>query len=159
LGGIGKLNHGREQIIKILESENLEIAASNLGIAQGVYNYAAGYAKERIQFGKPITKFEAIQHMLIDMAINIQTGRLLTYKASWLAERGERCLSESLMARIHTTQTARKASLQSLQIMGGYGYTMEYDVQRYVRDSLVSLSGGETIEVLKGFIGPLIDLG
>ncbi len=158
LGGFDKLNRGLDQYMKIMESEHLEIAACSLGIAQGAYEYARNYSKERVQFGKPIVNFEAIRNMLVDMAIGIQASRLLTYQASWLADHDESCLLEAAMARTYSTDTARKVCLQCLQIFGGYGYAMEYDVQRYVRDSMVLLGGGKTMEVLKKTMGPLLDL-
>lgn len=158
LGGPERLNHGEEQLKTVLESENLETAACALGIAQGAYSYAAGYAKERIQFERPIIQFEAVLHMLVDMAVDIEAGRLLTYRAGWLAEQGRRSLPEATVARAYTSEAARKASLNCLQILGGYGYTMEYDAQRYVRDSLVLLDGFKTAEALKNTLGSLLDL-
>jgi alkylation response protein AidB-like acyl-CoA dehydrogenase len=158
LDGSARLNSGWDQLVTVMESEHLETAACGLGIAQGVYDYAANYAKERVQFGKPIVKFEAVLHMLVDMAVSIHISRLLAYRAGWLADRGKSCLLEAVMARAHAAETARRAGMQSMQVLGGYGYTMEYDVQRYVRDSLVLLGGGRPVEVLKNSMGALLDL-
>lgn len=157
LGGIGGLNRGWEQCLKITETEHLEIAACSLGIAQGAFDYAASYSRERVQFGKPIVKFESIQHMLADMAMDIKAARLMTYQAGWLADEGRPCALEAAMARTYASEMARRASLQCLQILGGYGYTMEYDAQRYLRDSTVLLGGG-TAETLKGSVGDLLGL-
>lgn len=158
LGGPAGLNQGWGQYLRILESEHMEIAACGLGIAQGAYDYAVNYARERVQFNRPIVEFEAIQHMLVDMALDIQAARLLTYRAGWLADKGAPCLLEAAMARAHAGKAAQKAAFQCVQILGGYGYTMEYDAQRYLRDSLVLLNGGGTIEILKSSIGELLDL-
>lgn len=158
LGGFNELNRGLDQYMKIMESEHLEIAACSLGIAQGAYEYAKNYAKERVQFGKPIVKFQAIQNMLVEMATSIRASRLLTYQAGWLADHGESCILEATMARTYAAEAARKICLQCMQILGGYGYAMEYDVQRYFRDAMVILGGGKTAEVLKNSMGPLLDL-
>jgi alkylation response protein AidB-like acyl-CoA dehydrogenase len=147
-----------QQLNKITESEHLEIAASSLGIAQGAYEYASNYARERVQFGRPIVKFEAVQEMLVDMAMSIQIMRVLTYQAGWLADNGVSCLLEAAMARTYAINAVREVCFQALQILGGYGYAMEYDIQRYVRDSLVLLGGGKTVELLKASIGQLLNL-
>lgn len=157
LGGLDKLNCGWDQYAKIMETEHLEIAACSLGLAQGAYDYAKNYARERVQFGKPIIKFEAVQNMLVDMATAIQASRLLAYQAAWMADNSESCVLEAAMARTYAAEAARKACFQALQIFGGYGYAMEYDVQRYVRDSLVLLGGGKPVEVLKNSIGSMLD--
>ncbi len=158
LGGVEKINLGWDQLATVQESDHLEVAACSLGIAQGAYDYAANYAGERVQFGKAIVEFEAVRHMLVDMAMDIQSVRLLTYRAAWLADQGRPCLLEAAMARAHASETAKKAALQCLQIFGGYGYAMEYDAQRYVRDSLTLMGGGVTLEVLKNSIGGLLGL-
>lgn len=158
LGGPEGLHQGEGQLQAVLESENLETAACALGIAQGAYSYAAGYAKERVQFERPIIRFEAVLHMLVDAAVDIEAGRFLTYRAGWLAEQGRRSLREAALARAYTSEAARKASLNCLQILGGYGYTMEYDAQRYLRDSLVLLNGCQNAETLKNFLGSLLEL-
>lgn len=158
LGGMEKVNRGWEQMAAVQESEHLECAAVGLGIARGAYDYAVNYARERVQFGRPIIRFEAIQHMLADMAIDIRSVSLLTYKAAWLADLGRPCLLEAAMSRALAAGAARKAALQCLQILGGYGYAMEYDAQRYVRDSLTLMGGGVTLEILKNSIGGLLDL-
>lgn len=158
LGGFSQLHLGLQQLNKITESEHLEIAASSLGIAQGAYEYASNYARERVQFGRPIVKFEAVQEMLVDMAMSIQIMRVLTYQAGWLADNGVSCLLEAAMARTYAINAVREVCFQALQILGGYGYAMEYDIQRYVRDSLVLLGGGKIVELLKASIGQLLNL-
>jgi len=158
LGGVDSLNRGCEQAQAILALEHLETAAYGLGIAQGAYSYAAHYARERVQFGQPIAQFEAIQHMLVDIAVEIRATRLLLYQACWLAEQSMPFALEAAMARVRATEMARQTALQGLHILGGYGYSMEYDAQRYVRDSLVLLTGSETVELVKSSVGEMLRL-
>ncbi len=139
--------------------EQIEAAALGLGIAQGAYDYAAKYARERVQFGQPISQFEAIQHMLVDMAIEIRSARLLLYQACWLADQGQPFALEAAMAKARAVELARNASLRGLHILGGYGFMMEYDAQRYVRDALALLAGSEPVEMLKNQVGELLGLG
>jgi butyryl-CoA dehydrogenase len=91
--------------------------------------------------------------MLVDMALNIQAARLLTYQACWEADQAKSYALTALMAKTFATEMTRKVTLQCLQILGGYGYTIEYDAQRYVRDSLVLLNGGTNLELVKNLIG------
>ncbi|MCZ7573883.1 MAG: acyl-CoA dehydrogenase family protein [Ardenticatenaceae bacterium] len=158
LGGVGQLNRGWEQSAFVLALEQIEAAAFGLGIAQGAYDYGAAYARERVQFGQPIAQFEAIQHMFVDMAVAIRASRLLLYQACWLCDQGLPFAVEAAVAQLSATEIARKAALQCLHILGGYGYTMEYDAQRYVRDSLGLLDGIETAEFLKSRVGALLGL-
>lgn len=158
LGGPEWLNRGLDQMARIKETNSLEVAACSVGIAQGACDYAADYARERVQFGKPIAEFGAVHNMLADIAIDLQAARLLTYWAGWSADRGGPCLEQATMARLFAVEAARNASLQCLQILGGYGYAMEYDAQLYVRDSLVLLGGCETPEILKSSLGRNIGL-
>ena len=158
LGGVDRLNRGWEQARQIRAVQHIETAAYGLGIARGAYDYASDYAGERVQFGQPIAQFEAIQHMLVDVATEIRATRLLLYQAGWLADQGRPFGLEAAMAGVRATELARKAALQGLHILGGYGYTTEYDAQRYVRDSLALLDGAETSELLKNRIGELLGL-
>lgn len=158
LGGDPEMNHGEEQLPTISEIQQIETAAVCLGIAQGTYDYAANYARARIQFGKTLAEFEAIQHMLVDVAIDARASRLLLYQACGLADQGLPFALESAMAHLHAVESARQAALQCLHILGGYGYMMEYDAQRYVRDALALLEGSESSSVLKNSIGALLGL-
>jgi alkylation response protein AidB-like acyl-CoA dehydrogenase len=158
LGGPGMLNRGQEMSSAIVESEHLEVAGTAIGLAQGAYSYATQYAKERIQFGKPIVNFGAVRNLLVEMAIKIKSARLLTYEAAWLQDQCKRFSTEATMARINAIDAAHTAALNCVQVLGGYGYANEYDAQRYLRDALVLLTGGETIEILKTSIGEMLDL-
>jgi alkylation response protein AidB-like acyl-CoA dehydrogenase len=159
LGGPEGLDRGWEQWAVIQEAEHLEVAACGLGLAQGAYDYAVQYAKERVQFGRPIIAFSAVKDMLVDMAVRIRASRLVTYQAACLADEQKRCAAEAAAARILAVETARNASMDGVQVLGGYGYTMEYDAQRYVRDSLVLLGGAGPQEMLRGDLGELLGLG
>ncbi len=149
---------GAEDWHMIASLRQIETSAVCVGIAQGAYDYAAQYARERIQFGKPIVEFEAIQHMLVDMAIDLRATRLLLYQACSLAEHGMPHALEAAVAKARAVELARRAALQTVQILGGYGYMMEYDAQRYVRDALALLDGSTSVEVLKNEIGILLGL-
>lgn len=159
LGGPAQLNRGEDQGHVLQTVDHLASAAIGLGIAQGAYDYAAGYASERVQFGQRLAQFEAVQHMLVDLAIDIRAARLLFYQACWQADQGQPFDLTAAMARARTGALARQAGLQSVHILGGYGYMAEYDAQRYMRDSLVLFSGSETTELLKNSVGSLLELG
>jgi alkylation response protein AidB-like acyl-CoA dehydrogenase len=159
LGEPTYVTRGKEQATYATAVDHLATAALSLGLAQGAYAYTADYAGERVQFGQPIVQFEAIQHMLVDLAVSLQSTRWLLYHACWLADQGKPFAPEAAMARLQAGELARQAGLQSVHILGGYGYMAEYDAQRYLRDSLVLFNGGETAELLKNNIGELIGLG
>ncbi len=150
--------HGEEQLRTICESRQIENAALCLGIAQGAYDYAANYARERFQFGKPIADFEAIQHMLVDIAVDLRASRLLLYQACSLADQGAPYTLDAAIAELHAVEIERRAALQGLHILGGYGYMMEYDAQRYVRDALSLLEGCDSTAVLKSTVGAMLGL-
>lgn len=137
--------------------EQIEAAALGVGLAQGAYDYAANYARERVQFGQPIAQFEAIQHMLVEVAMELRSARWLLYHACWLADQQQPFALEAAMAKARAVELARTASLRGLHILGGYGFMMEYDAQRYVRDALALLS--EPVETLKSEVGALLGLG
>lgn len=159
LGGPDQLGRGAEQARYLVAVDHLALAASGLGIARGAYEYALTYAGERVQFGQAITQFEAIQHMLVDLAIEIRATRLLLHQACWQGDQGHPFHLEAAMARVRAGDLARQAALQGVHILGGYGYMAEYDAERYVRDSLVLFSGNETTELLKSSVGALLGLG
>jgi alkylation response protein AidB-like acyl-CoA dehydrogenase len=156
LGGAACLNRGVEQRSCVHALGDIEAAALSLGIARGAYDYAVQYAQERIQFGRAIASFEPIQHMLVDIAVGVRASRLLLYQACWLSDEGSPWALEAAVAKAYAVQVARQAAFQCLHILGGYGYMMEYDAQRYVRDALSLLEGSESSEVLKNQVGALL---
>jgi alkylation response protein AidB-like acyl-CoA dehydrogenase len=158
LGGPNSINNGWSQVLATLDVEHLEIAACSVGLAQGAFDEAIKYAKERKQFGQPIGRFQAIQHMFAEMATGIQTARLLLYYTTWLMENDKPCSLESAMAKYYASEVAKHVALQGLQIFGGYGYVMEYDIQRFVRDALVLPIGGGTTQILKNIIAGRLGL-
>jgi alkylation response protein AidB-like acyl-CoA dehydrogenase len=158
LGGPECASRGAEQWAWIGGLEQIASAALALGVARGAYDYAAQYAGVRVQFGQPIVRFEAIQHLLVDLAIEIEAVRLLLYQACWRADTGQPFRLAAAMARARAVPLARRAALQGLHILGGYGFMLEYDAQRYVRDSLALLGGSEPVEVLRNEIGALLGL-
>lgn len=159
LGGPDGVNQGNSQSEYVTAVNHLAAAALCLGLAQGAYDYTANYANERVQFNQPIAQFEAVQHMLVDTAVSLRAARWLLYHACWLADQEKPFAPEAAMARLQAGELARQAGLQSVHILGGYGYMAEYDAQRYMRDSLVQFYGGETTALLKNEIGALIGLG
>lgn len=158
LGGPEMLNQGWPQLLSTLDVEHLEVAACGLGVAEGAYQEALQYARERIQFGKPIGKFQAVSHQLADLATEIAASRMLLYHACWMLEEDRPAPLESTQAKLFATETAKKAALAAMQIMGGYGYSMEFDAQRSLRDSLALVIGGGASEILRNVIANKIGL-
>jgi len=158
LGGPEMFNQGWSQLLATLDVEHLEVAACGVGLAEGAYQEALKYAQERVQFGQPIGKFQAVSHQLADLATEIAASKLLTYHACWTIEQGQPAPLESSQAKLFATETAKKASLAAVLIMGAYGYSMEFDAQRFARDSLGLILGGGTSEVLRNVIAHKIGL-
>jgi alkylation response protein AidB-like acyl-CoA dehydrogenase len=121
-----------------LDGGRIGIAAQALGIAQAAYDVAREYAKERRTFGKPIGEHQAIQQKLADMSTEIDAARLLVYRAAWLKQRGEPHTEAGAKAKLFASETARRQSGEAIQILGGYGYTKEFPVERYYRDAKIT---------------------
>lgn len=152
LGGEAGLNQGWRFLHGSLSLERLELAALTLGLAQRALDDAIAFVNDREAFGQKVGKFQAIQHMAADMATRLEAGRALTYKAAALMEAGEPHDKEVTMAKVFVTETANKICLTGIQMMGGYGYSMEFDLQRYLRRTLVQTIGGGTTQVLRNVI-------
>ena len=129
---------GFEVAMSTLEGGRIGIAAQALGIAQAAYDAARAYALERRQFGKRIADFQAIQWKLADMATEIDAARLLVYRAAWLREQGRPHGEEGAKAKLFASETARRQTGEAIQILGGYGYTKEFPVERYYRDAKIT---------------------
>ncbi len=157
LGGNAGLNNGKEQWNFVIDTLLLETAAEAVGLARGAFDYALKYAKDRVQFDQPIGKFKGILHKFSRLSWEIEASRMLVYKAAWLADKEKPWSRAVSMAKCLACETAAKASMEALQVLGGYGYTMEYDTQRYVRDAVMLTNSVSTIDSLKGRIG--LDLG
>jgi len=121
-----------------LDGGRIGIAAQALGIAQAAFDVASAYAKEREQFGRPIAHFQAIQWKLADMATEIDAARLLTYRAAWLKQEGRAHTVEGAKAKLFASEMARRQTAEAIQILGGYGYTKEFPVERYYRDAKIT---------------------
>ncbi len=144
---LGPRGAGYRQFLEILDGGRISVAAMGLGLAQGAYELAASYAKEREQFGRAISKFQAVQFKLADMATEIEAGRQLVYKAAWLKDRGRAFASEAAMAKLYTGVLSHRVANDALQIHGGYGYMDEFAISRFYRDQKVLEIGEGTNEV------------
>ena len=154
----GTEGRGMQQVLSGLETGRINIAARSVGIAQAAYEAAFGYAQQREAFGRPISEFQAIQLKLADMATQLQAARLLTYWAASKLDRGERADLESGMAKLFSSEVAITVSLEAMRIHGGYGYSKEFEVERYYRDAPLMAIGEGTNDILrtviaKGLIG------
>jgi len=132
---VGEVGNGWRVLVAFLNHERIGTGALTLGLAEGAFELALQYAKDRFAFGRPIGQFQAIQCYLAEMATGIEIMRLLTYKAAWLESRGERCDVEAVMAKMFCSEEACKVATRGMDILGGYGVSMEYDMQRFFRDS------------------------
>ena len=130
--------HGFRVAMQTLDGGRIGVAAQAIGIAQAALDSAVRYARERVQFGKPIAEFQAIQWMIADTKAQIEGARLLTLRAAWLRDRGVAHGPEAAMAKLLASAAAREAADRAVQIHGGYGYTKEFDVERYYRDAKVT---------------------
>jgi len=132
---LGKENYGFYQALKTLASGRISVAARSVGIAQAALDAAITYSKQRKQFGRYISEFQLIRAKLAEMAIKVDAARLLTYRAAWLKDAGKDYTMEASMAKLYAARVAREVASEAIQIHGGYGYTKEYDVERYYRDA------------------------
>ena len=137
-------------------AEELELAAMAVGIAQGAYEKSLQYAKERKQFGKSLSNFQAIQFKLADMAMNIELARNMVYKAAWLKDQGRAFKKEAAYAKLFASEICMRTCDQAVQIHGGYGYMKEYQVERYFRDAKLLEIGEGTSEVQRMVIAKQI---
>jgi short/branched chain acyl-CoA dehydrogenase len=144
---LGERGAGLRQFLEILDGGRISVAAMGLGLAQGSYDLASVYARERKQFGQPIGKFQAIQFQLADMATEIEAARNLVYKAAWLKDQGRPFAHAAAIAKLYTGELAHRAANASLQIHGGYGFMDEYAISRLYRDQKVLEIGEGTNEI------------
>jgi butyryl-CoA dehydrogenase len=144
---LGTENKGFSQFLTTLDAGRLAISAMAVGLAQGALDKAVTYANERVQFGKPIAKFEAIQWMVAEMATEIEAARLMVQRAAWLKEQGVRFSKEAAMAKLFCTEVSERACYKAIQIHGGYGYVRDYAVERMYRDQRLCAIGEGTNEI------------
>ena len=146
---IGEVGDGFRQALKVLDGGRISIAALSLGIAKGAYEAAKKYAQERYQFDQPISNFQGISFKLADMATEIAAAELLIAKAADLKDRGEKVTEAGAMAKYYASEIAVKISNDAVQIFGGYGYTKDFPVEKYYRDSKLCTIGEGTSEIQK----------
>jgi alkylation response protein AidB-like acyl-CoA dehydrogenase len=144
---LGPRGNGFHQFLEILDGGRISVAAMGVGLAQGAYDLARAYAEERRQFGRPITKFQAVRFRLADMATEIEAGRNLVYKAAWLKDRGRDFALAAAQAKLYTGELSNRAVNWALQIHGGYGYMDEFAISRLYRDQKILEIGEGTNEV------------
>lgn len=146
---LGQVGDGFIQAMKILDGGRISIASLSLGIAKGAYEAALKYSKEREQFGKPISEFQGISFKLADIATEIAAAELLTFRAADLKNQGKPVTTESAMAKYYASEVAVRASVEGVQIFGGYGYTKDFPAEKYYRDSKLCTIGEGTSEIQK----------
>lgn len=149
---LGEEGTGYKAALTILDGGRVSIAGFSLGIAAGALEESIKYAKERIQFDQPIAHFQAIQWMLADGFTELEAARLLTYRAAFLEDKGNKIPKESAMAKLFASELAVKASSQAVQILGGYGFTKDYPVEKFYRDSKLATIGEGTSEIQRWII-------
>ncbi len=157
---IGNQDQGWRQLMAGLNHERLIIAAQALGMAQRAFDDALSYVKERKQFGRPIGSFQALKHRLADLATELEATRLLVYDTAIRvdANPGELFPREASMAKLKATEIAKRVALEGMQMMGGYGYAVEYDMERHVRTAVVTTIYGGTSEIQRDIIGKTLGL-
>jgi alkylation response protein AidB-like acyl-CoA dehydrogenase len=149
---LGAEGNGFKQFLATLDGGRIGIGAMAVGLAQGAYEKALQYAQERKQFGQSLSKFQAIQFKLADMAMNIELARNMVYKAAWLKDQGRKFKKEAAMAKLFASEMSTRVCDQAIQIHGGYGYMKEYQVERFYRDARLLEIGEGTSEVQRTVI-------
>lgn len=149
---LGDPHKGFKQFLYTLDGGRISIGALSVGIAQAAYDAALKYAKERVQFGQSISKFQAIQFKLADMAMHLELARNMILKTAWLKDQQRPFTKEAAMAKLYASEIAMRAADQAVQIHGGYGYMKEYPVERFLRDAKLMEIGEGTSEILRNVI-------
>ncbi len=149
---VGEENKGFYQVLEFFDESRVEIAAQALGIAQGAFDRALDYTKKRTQFGKKLAQFQVTQHKLADMAVKIDTARLIVYKAAWNYDRGKIDPKLTSIAKMYAARVAVEVTNEAVQLLGGYGYMLEYEVERFYRDARITEIYEGTREIQKNTI-------
>jgi short-chain 2-methylacyl-CoA dehydrogenase len=155
---LGPRGQGFQQFLEILDGGRISVAAMGVGLAQGAYDLAYAYAQERQQFGQAISKFQAVQFRLADMATEIEAGRALVYRAAWLKDQGRDFALAAAQAKLYTGELSNRVVNSALQIHGGYGYMDEYAISRFYRDQKILEIGEGTNEVQRMVIARQLGL-
>jgi alkylation response protein AidB-like acyl-CoA dehydrogenase len=144
---LGEEGQGFIQTLQVLDAGRIGIAALSVGLAQGAYESARGYAFERKQFGRAIGTFQSIRWKLVDNAARVEAARLLTYRAAWLKDQGRRTTLESSMAKLYASEIAVRVAEDGVQIHGGYGFVKDYPAEKFLRDVKLTTIGEGTSEI------------
>ena len=144
---VGNEGEGFKDAMKVLDGGRISIAALAVGTAAGAFGHAVKYSQEREQFGKPIAAFQAIQHKLADMAVEVEAARLLTYQAGVLKDAGKTTTRESAIAKLYASEVSVRVANEAIQVFGGYGYVKDYPVEKYYRDAKLCTIGEGTSEI------------
>jgi alkylation response protein AidB-like acyl-CoA dehydrogenase len=149
---VGQENRGFYQVLEFFDESRVEIASQALGIAQGAFDRALAYCKERTQFGKKLTQFQVTQHKLADMAAKIELASLIVYKSAWNFDQGRIDPKLTSIAKMYAARTAVEVADEAIQLLGGYGYMLEYEVERFYRDAKITEIYEGTKEIQKNTI-------
>jgi alkylation response protein AidB-like acyl-CoA dehydrogenase len=155
---LGEEGEGWKQTMKTLNGGRISIAALSVGLGQGAFEAARDYATEREQFGKPISKFDAVRDMVVEMDRKVERSRLLTHKAATQYDDGEDVTHSSSLAKYDASETAREVAEDAVQVLGGYGYTTDFAPQRFYRDAKLMEIGEGTSEIQRMVIGRQLGL-
>lgn len=149
---VGELGQGSGIIFGLMNAERVYVGAQGTGVGQGTLDLATAYAKERVQFGRPIIEHQAVAHMLADMAMDVATARLITWQAAWKLGQGEDCALEASMAKVYGSEAGTRCAARGMQILGGYSYMVEYGMERYWRETKLYEIAGGTNQILRNLI-------
>lgn len=149
---VGEPGSGARIIFDLMNGERIYVGAQGTGLGQGALDLALGYAKERVQFGKPIIEHQAVAHMLADMAMDVETARLLTWRAAAKLGQGLDCTLEASMAKVYGSEAGTRCAARGMQILGGYSYMVEYGMERYWRETKLYEIAGGTNQIMRNVI-------
>jgi len=149
---LGERGKGFVQFLQVLDGGRISIGAMAIGLAQGAYDAAVAYAREREAFGKPIGAHQSVANMIADMELGIETARLYVYKAAWLKDQGRPFSREAAVAKLYASEVSERVCRVAIQVFGGYGYSQEFPVERMYRDTRLLTIGEGTSEILRGVI-------
>jgi alkylation response protein AidB-like acyl-CoA dehydrogenase len=155
---LGQVDQGWQALDSYLWYERLCLSAARTGSASAAFEYALEYAKNRKQFGQPIGKFQAVSHKLADMKVMLDVSRMLVYRFAWLMSQGKATRNDAAVLKLYTSESYKAVSDMGLQILGGYGYCMEYPMQRFFRDSRLGVIGAGTSEIQRNIIARSLGL-
>jgi alkylation response protein AidB-like acyl-CoA dehydrogenase len=149
---VGELNKGAGIIFDLMVGERIYVGAEGTGLGQGALDMALRYARERVQFGKPIIEHQAVAHMLANMAMDVETSRLITWKAAWRLDQGLDASLEASMAKVYGSEAGSRVAANGMQILGGYSYMVEYGMERYWRETKLYEIAGGTNQIMRNII-------